>query len=101
MPRPKNIKQLQRFLGMVNYYRRIFQGLAYLTEPLLINLRTKGKEKEFKWEEKQEKAFKEIIECLAKEPILKLPDYDKEFMLKTDASALGFGGALVQIHDGK
>ena len=29
----KNVKELQRFLGMINYYRRFIQGLAYLTEP--------------------------------------------------------------------
>ena len=37
----------------------------------------------------------------SKEPILKLPDYNKQFILKTDASGFGCGGAIVQIHEGK
>ena len=47
-----------------------------------------------------ENSYLEILDSLSKEPILKLPDYDKDFILKTDASGVGFGGALVQIHDG-
>ena len=50
--------------------------------------------------DEQENAFIEIVEKLSSKPILKLPDYEKEFILKTDASGIGFGGALVQIHDG-
>src|SRR6185437_11313628 len=96
MKRPKNIKETQQFLGMINYYRRFIQGLSYITEPLLINLRNKG---EFIWGKDQEDSFIEIISKLCLNPILKLPDDLKQYILKTDASAIGFGGALVQIHD--
>ena len=51
------------------------------------------------WENEQEEAFVNVLNILFKEPILKLPDYEKEFVLKTDASGVGFGGALVQVHD--
>ncbi len=97
MKRPKNIKDTQAFLGTVNYYRRFIQGLSYLTEPLLINLRGKNN---FIWGKEQEEAFLVIVQKLSSEPILKMPDYDKDFMLKTDASFVGFGEALVQTHDG-
>src|SRR5215469_3489095 len=99
MQRPKNIKTLQRFLGLVNYYRRFFQGLSYLTEPLIKNLR--GNQKEFEWKQEQEDAFIQIVEQLSKFPILRIPAYDKQFILKTDASNIGYGGAIVQMHDGK
>ncbi|HRO64990.1 MAG TPA: RNase H-like domain-containing protein [Candidatus Dojkabacteria bacterium] len=96
--RPKNIKETQAFLGAVNYYRRFIQGLSYIAEPLYRNLR---KDQKYEWTEEHDKAFQEMIALLAKKPILKLPDYSKEFILKTDASDIGFGGALVQVHDDK
>ena len=70
-----------------------------MTEPLVKNLR--GKNQKFIWEQEQEDAFLKIIEQLAKEPVLKLPDYSKQFILKTDASGIGFGGCIVQVHNGK
>lgn len=97
MKRPTNIKETQAFLGAINYYRRFIQGLTYITEPLLENLRDKST---FKWGDEQEVAFSEIVKKLNSEPILKLPNYDKEFILKTDASGVGYGGVLCQVYDG-
>jgi hypothetical protein len=97
MKRPKNIKETQAFLGAINYYRRFIQGLSYITEPLLVNLRNK---EEFIWSSEQEDAFNKIVELLSKQPILKLADYEKEFILKTDASGVGYGGVLCQVHNG-
>jgi len=41
-----------------------------------------------------------VKEVLSKEPILKLPDRDKEFILQTDASDVGIGACLLQQHKG-
>lgn len=97
MKRPRNIKETQAFLGCINYYRRFIQGVNYITEPLLVNLRNKD---QFIWGEEQEEAFMKIVDLLCSEPILRLPDYTKEFILKTDASGVGYGGVLCQVHDG-
>jgi len=43
---------------------------------------------EVKWGSKQEKAFTEIKQILSSEPILRLPDLNREFILQTDASNL-------------
>jgi hypothetical protein len=96
LKRPKNLKELQAVLGLINYYRRFIQGLTYIIQPLLLNLK---KRDNYIWENEQEEAFINVLNLLIKEPILKLPDYEKEFILKTDASGVGFGGALVQVHD--
>jgi len=48
----------------------------------------------------QEWAFNEIKHLLSSEPILKLPDLNKEFILQTDASNKSLGGCLLQEHDG-
>jgi hypothetical protein len=96
---PKNVKETQRFLGLINYYRRFIQGLSYFTEPLLVNLRN-AKEKKFVWEKEQQTAYQTILKKFAEEPILKMPDYNKPFILKTDASEFGYGGVLAQDYDG-
>ena len=60
MKEPKNVKELQAFLGTINYYRRFIVGLSYLTEPLLVNLRNRPKDDkktEFIWEDTQRQAF--------------------------------------------
>jgi hypothetical protein len=93
---PKNVKELQRFLGMINYYRRFIQGLAYLTEPLLINLR----QSKWTWEKDQQEAYAKILRKFTEEPILKLPDFDRPFIVKTDASDYGYGAVLAQEVDG-
>ncbi len=92
---PKNVKETQRFLGLINYYRRFIQGLSYLTEPLLVNLRDQ-KSKNFIWEKEQQQAYHSILKKFAEEPILKMPDYNKPFILKTDASDLGYGGCWLK-----
>ena len=53
-----------------------------------------------KWGDKQEKAFTKIKECLSSEPMLKLPDLNREFILQTDASIQSLGGCLLQMHGG-
>ena len=52
------------------------------------------------WGDKQETAFTKVKDVLSKEPILKLPDLDKEFILQTDASDVGIGACLLQQHEG-
>jgi len=61
---------------------------------------TKGCAPNVKWGDKQEQAFNEIKRVLSSEPILKLPDLNREFILQIDASNLSLGGCLLQEHDG-
>ena len=54
------------------------------------------KEVPFEWTIKQQKAFDYLKECLMKAPILQYPDFDKPFILYTDASGTGLGAVLSQ-----
>lgn len=55
---------------------------------------------DFVWTDKQEEAFLVLKEKLIQPPILIHPDFEKEFILTTDASGTGIGGVLSQIQDG-
>ena len=92
-PRPRNVRDVQAVLGYTGYYRHFFQGYSTIARPL-IDLTKKGAE--FCWEDIHEKAFQALIQGMSKRPILLQPDFDKRFVLQTDASALGMGAVLLQ-----
>ena len=52
------------------------------------------------WGDKPEAAFTKVNGVLSKEPILKLPDLDKEFILQTDAFDVVIGACLLQQYEG-
>ena len=56
---PKCVKDVQKFLGLANYYRRFIKGFATVARPLHDMVK---KDKKWEWMEKQEKAFKELKE---------------------------------------
>ena len=96
MESPKNKKELQAFLGAVNYYRMFIENLATIAEPLYSLLRKNVK---FKWTEKQDTAVEKLKKKLIEAPILKYPQFNKTFIIYTDASLIGIGACLMQIHN--
>ena len=61
-------------------------------------LTKKGSPNQVKWERPQELAFNTLKERLAAAPILHLPDHEKGYILRTDASDVGIGAVLLQKH---
>ena len=57
------------------------------------------KDNEFKWTEKQQKAFETLKRKLIEYPILGYPDYEKPFILFTDASGTELGAILSQLNE--
>jgi len=53
-PIPKNIKEVQKFLGLANYYRRFIKNFAKIAVPLHVLVR---KEQRWKWKKEQEEAL--------------------------------------------
>jgi len=65
-PVPKSKKELQQFLGFMNFYRRFiwdYSHIAVLLFQLTGNV-------VFKWEEEQELAFQELRKLMTQAPIL-------------------------------
>ena len=90
---------MSQFTRMVNFYRRYIPNCAQIIAPITDLTRSRAAEI-VKWGDSQEWAFNEIKHLLSSEPILKLPDLNKEFILQTDASNRSLGGCLLQEHDG-
>ena len=74
-PTPKYVKDVQKFLGLANYYRWFIKGFATVARPLHDLVK---KDKKWEWMEKQEEVFKELKERFTKEPVLAASDIDKK-----------------------
>jgi len=90
-PTPKCVKDIQKFLGLANYYCQFIKDFALIAR-LLHDL--VKKDKKWDWTEKQEKAFRELKERFTKEPVLATPDIDKKMRMEVDASDYVMGGVL-------
>ncbi|MCO5596258.1 hypothetical protein L7F22_050318 [Adiantum nelumboides] len=92
-PQPKNLHELQSFIGMCAYYRRFIEKFSVIPGPL--HDLTKKKVK-FQWTDKEEKAFKTLKSKLVSESLLKLPDLSKPFEVHCDACGDSLGAVLLQ-----
>ena len=119
-PVPKNIKEVQSFLGLASYYRHFIphfakkaQCLHELVGPTASKpkSRTKARVKEteaaeckpmetktktFEWTMEHQETFDALKEALCMAPVLGYPDFTREFILETDASLKGLGTILSQ-----
>ncbi len=91
-PVPTTKKQLQQFLGLVNFYRRFVKGFASIARPL--HDLTGGTP--WTWESKHQEAFERLKCALAEAPVLAMPDEDLPYQVETDASDYAIGAVLSQ-----
>jgi transposase InsO family protein len=93
MPTPKSKKELQRFLGMVNYLGKFVKNMADITAPLRILLK---KDVEWQWNVEQENAFLNLKAQLTDTPVLVHFNAEKPVTITADSSSVGLGCALLQ-----
>jgi len=103
---PTNVKELRRFLGMVQYYRDLWAKRSEMLAPLtdLVGecgqtkvTRAKGTKKvPWHWDEVHQKAFDSVKATIAKDVVLAYPDYNKVFEVYTDASSTQLGSVITQ-----
>ena len=92
MPNPTNKKEVQTFLGMVQYLSKFSPRLSELSEPLrdLVHIHVP-----FIWQAEHTQAVEAIKKEIAQAPILKYYDPKKPIVLQTDASVKGLGVVLL------
>ena len=88
---PKYVKNVQKILGLANYYRRSIEGFTSIARPLHNMVK---KDKKWDWTEKQEKVFKELKERFTKELVLAALDLDKKMRMEVDTLDYATGGVL-------
>ena len=94
-PRPRNPKDVKKFLGISSYFRRLIKNYSQRSAPLR-ELLSKDKHT-FQWTEAQEKSFCDIRDQLCKAPTLGYPDRNKPLRIILDACATGLGYILVNV----
>ena len=90
-PTLKCVKDVQKFLGLANYYHRFIQGFASIARPLHDTVK---KDRKWEWTNKQERAFEELKKRFTEEPVLTAPDIDKKMRMEVDVSDYATGGVL-------
>ena len=91
MPLPTIKKQVQSFIGMINYLSKFSARLSELAEPI----RELCKDKvPFTWGPEQ--ALKQMKQEIVRAPILAYYNPKKETVLQTDVSIKGLGACLLQ-----
>lgn len=104
--RPKTVREVRSFIGMVNHLRTFLPHLAEHTRPLhsLISRMNKPRSNEkVEWDKAAEQAFATLKNLVTKQQgeggILRAWEFGKEGRLETDASTWAAGGQLLQKDD--
>lgn len=97
-PIPQTKKQVRAFLGLAGFYRKFIPNFSAIAIPLS-DLTKKGQPNKVIWTESQQRAFDTLKHMLSERPILKLPEFNETFILRTDAADDGIGAVLLQMED--
>ena len=92
-PKLKIVDDMRRFLGLASYYGRFVKGFSEMARPLTQLTRAGVK---WDWSAAQHKAFNRLKLALTIAPVLKLPDFERQFVVTIDASDAAVGAILEQ-----
>ncbi len=94
-PTPTTVKGVRQFVGMASYYRRFIPNFAKIAHPLHA-LTRKGAI--FQWTTQCQSAFGALNTKLVDAPVLAYPNFQRDFVLETDASVEGLGANSTPSH---
>ncbi len=99
-PVPTTKKKLRGFLGLVGWYRKFVPHFA--DKAVVLNNLTKASApSKVHWTDECDRAFRDLKEAICSHPVLHSPDFEKPFILQTDASGVGLGAVLLQEVEGE
>ena len=95
-PLSKTYMQVHTFCGLVGHYRRFIKGFANIVCPLYDVLGKEVKMGPVDLPPEAQEAMNILKGKVQSTPVLVFPDFDKPFLLETDASKEGLGAVLSQ-----
>ncbi len=93
MAKPTEKKELQRFLGMVNFLGKYIKDLSTVSAPLR---RLLEKSSQWEWKHEHDRAWEDLKTRISSEPVLQFYDQRKPLKVASDASQYGLGAVLLQ-----
>ncbi|XP_038106836.1 uncharacterized protein K02A2.6-like [Culex quinquefasciatus] len=92
-PQPTDRKQLQRFIGMVNYLSRFIPNLS---ANFTVLRRLISEKEPWIWSEREEEEFKRVKQLVADTRTLQYYNVNEPIVVECDASSFGLGAAIFQ-----
>ena len=114
LKQPQTLKQLRSFLGKTQFHKRHIKGYSKIASPLYGLLqqsdtdsqdkrqhyaKIKHRSISTKWTQDCENSFQTLKHALINPPVLGWADFDRKFILRTDAAKYGLGYELFQLDD--
>jgi len=93
---PASKEMLQSWLGLMSYYRHFIRNYAQRASPLT---QIASPSARFIWHDDAQRAMNDLRRAIVSNPVLRRVNYEKPFLLQTDASAIGVGAVLSQSDD--
>ena len=88
---PRSAKEVQKFMGLANYYRQFIQDFSRVAKPLNMLV---GKDRKWEWGAEQQRVFEELKKRFTTELVLAVPDRNQEMRVEADALDYATGGTL-------
>ncbi len=99
-PMPTKAPDSRSFLGFTGYYQRFIKNYSCIAKPLhKLVADVEARHTEYEWSEACQEAFNALKTRCVEAPILPYPNFDKPFIVHTDASGVGLGAILYQADD--
>jgi len=92
-PTPLTVKDVRSFLGFCNFYCAFIKNFSAIACPL--NDLT-CKNEQFIWSAERDAAFLHLKEVCSSYPVLRTPDWSKQFIMETDVSGYALGVVIAQ-----
>ena len=100
MRKPETKKVFRSFLGTIGFHQKYIDRLCRKGKCIDRILLKKGEPNQIKWNAESNESFQTLKAALTQKPIMRLPQFEKQFVLQTDASDSGLGAVIIQEYDG-